>query len=66
VGHPDTYALFGILIRGSADSAALRYVVAAHPQKEPAESARLAVGPITWVIARRLSKYGRTTAAITH
>ena len=28
-----------------------------------AESARLAAGPIAWVIARRLSKYGRTTAA---
>jgi len=53
VGHPDTYALFGMLIRGLVDLAApgaLRYVVAAHPQKEPAESARLAAGPITWVI----------------
>ena len=29
----------------------------------PAESARLPAGRITWVIARKLSRYGRTTAA---
>ncbi len=33
VSHSDTYALFGILIRGSVDLVALRHIVAADPQR---------------------------------
>jgi hypothetical protein len=57
VGRPDTYALFGIFIGGSVDSAVLRYVVAANPRRGLRDRRGWAAGLITWVIARGLSKY---------
>lgn len=52
IAHPDTYALFGILIRGSVDSAASCYIVAAHPQRSMPNRRGWAPGQLFWVIAR--------------